>query len=64
METDLILRCIGTFADLPQGLVLVKAGLGAQLGPSHWHSGPAEAATNCGSLIAPNRLPRARHKQV
>lgn len=34
--------CLGTFNDLPLGTVLVKADLGAQLGFSHEHPGPAE----------------------
>ena len=38
--------CLGTFADLPSGLLLVEAGLGIQLGTSHVYPGPAEAATN------------------
>ena len=54
---------LGTFADLPLGPVLVKASCGAQLGPSHVHPGPKEAITSCGLLVAPNRLPRASHRQ-
>lgn len=37
-------ECFGTCADLPQGPVLVTAGLGAQLGPSCIQPSPAEAA--------------------
>ena len=40
------MKYLGTYAELPQGPVLVKASLGALLGPSCGHSGPAEAATN------------------
>lgn len=57
----LISRCIGNFADLFLGPMLVNAG--EKLGPSHAHPGPAEAATNCGCLVVPNRLPRASHRQ-
>ena len=42
-------------------LVLVKASFGAQFGPSHAHSVLAQVATNCGSFVVPNRLPRANH---
>ena len=42
-----ISECLGTFAGLPLGLVQLKAGLDAYLGPSHAHPcNPAEAATN------------------
>lgn len=53
--------CFETFADLPPGLVLVKASLGVQLGPPHAQPSPVEAAINYGLLIAPNRLPRAMY---
>ena len=43
---------LGAFADLPLGLVLVKDGVGEQLDLSHTHPGPAEAATNHGSLCS------------
>lgn len=43
-------------------LVLVKAGLGAQLGPSHEHPNAAEVATDCGSLAAPKRLLKDKYK--
>ena len=56
-----ILEHLEIFADAPPGLVLIKAGLWTQLGLSHVQPGPAEAATNCGSLTALSRLPRARH---
>lgn len=46
------LGCLVTFVDLSPVLVLVKAGLSAQLGPSHMHPGLAETATNCGLLVA------------
>ena len=55
--------CLGTFADLSQGPVLVKAGLGIQHGPSSTHPGTVEAAGNCGLLIIPNKLRRASHRQ-
>ena len=48
-------RCLRIFADLLPGLVLAKASLDAELGPSHRHPGQAKAATNCGLLVAPNR---------
>lgn len=41
-----ILWCLGTFADPALGLVLVKAGLGAQLGLSHVQPSSAEATKN------------------
>ena len=47
----------------PWAPVLIKVGLGVHLGPSCMHPGPAEAATNCGSLVAPNRLPSASNRQ-
>lgn len=50
------------FADLPLGLVLVKASHGVQFGHPHIHPGPKEAATNCASFVALNRLPMANHK--
>ena len=43
----IFLGCLRTFADLLPVLVLVKASLGMQLGPSCILPGPAEAATNC-----------------
>ena len=43
--------------------VLVKAKLGAQLGPSCKYQGPEETATNCGSLVAPNRWFRVSHRR-
>lgn len=52
-----------TFPDLPPTLVQVKASLGAQLDLPCTHPGKAEAATNYGSPVAPNRFPRASHKQ-
>ena len=58
-----ILWLLGMFADLPLGLGLVKAGLGVQLGPTPMQPSPVEAATNCGSLVALNRLPRATRGQ-
>ena len=58
-----ILQFLGTFAGLFPGPVLVKASFGAQLSPSHMHPGPAEAAINCRSLVAPNRLVKASHRQ-
>lgn len=43
--------------------VLVRAGLGAQLGSFCMYPCPAEAARNSGSLTAPNRFPRTSHRQ-
>lgn len=51
------------FADLPQGSVLVKASLGAQLDTSSAYPHQAEAATNCGSHYSSNRLPRVSLRQ-
>ena len=34
--------------------------LGTQLGPSHAHTGPAEEATNCGSLCITKQVPRGQ----
>lgn len=44
------------------GLVLVKAGLSSRLSPAHVQPSPTDTAANCGSLLASNRLPRARHR--
>lgn len=55
------LRWLETFADLSLGLVLVKAGLGVQLGTFCMH--PGEATTNYGSLVASKRLMQASHRQ-
>ena len=55
--------CLRTFVHLPPSLVLVKAGLDAQFGPSYTDPGPAEAVTNCRSLCSSHRLPRASHRQ-
>ena len=52
-----------TSAGPPQGLVLIKASLGVQPSSFCTQTGPAERATHCGLLIAPNRLTRASHKQ-
>lgn len=45
-----ILRCLGIFADLSLGPVLVKASIGAQLDPFCIHSG--KATRNCESLCS------------
>lgn len=58
MEADL--EVPWNFTDLPLSPVLIKDGLGVQLGLSHAHSDPEEEAKN---VVAPNRLPRASHEQ-
>ena len=55
--------CLGIFADMPPGHLLVKVSLGVQLGFSHMHPDPAEVATNCGLLLVPNRFLRTSHGQ-
>ena len=53
-----------TLADTPQPRwLLVKFHLGVHPGSFCTYSGPAERATNCGSLIAINRLLKASHRQ-
>ena len=52
-----------TSADPPKGPVLVTASLCVHPGSFCAQTGPAEGAKSGGSLIAPNRLTRARHKQ-
>ena len=47
---------IGPFADLPQDSVLVVGKLCSEHSPSHTHSGPAEAATDCGSLCSSKQV--------
>ena len=44
------------FTDLPPGSVMVEASLGAQLGPLHAPSGPAETATNYGSFCSSKQV--------
>lgn len=48
MEAGVSCGCLETFADLLSSLVLVKASLGAHLGPSPVYPAPEEAVTNCG----------------
>ena len=62
-QEETVCKVIETFTDLHLSPVLVKASPSVQVGPSHMHPDPAEAATNCGTLVAPNRLPRASHRQ-
>ena len=46
------------------GLALVKASVGAQLGPSHSYPGPTEVAIKCVCFVATNRFSRANHRQL
>lgn len=39
--------CLGTFADLSQGLVLGKAGIAVQLDPSHMHPAVRRGIKQC-----------------
>ena len=41
-----VLGCLGTFADLSLGLLVVKAMTGVLLGPSCTQPGPAQEATS------------------
>lgn len=56
-----ILECLGTFADLIPGPVMVKANLGVLLGPSHTHPGPEEVDTNCELLCSSNFQDQRQH---
>ena len=49
--------CSGTSDDQPWGLVLVEAGLGVRLGPSHAHPSPAEEPETMGGFVAPKVYP-------
>ena len=48
--------CLGPFADLFLGSVLVEASVGANIGPSHAQQSPAEADTHCGSFCSSKQL--------
>ena len=54
------LWCLGTFADPPLGPVMIKASFAAQLGPSCAQANMEETVTNCGLMVALNRLLRVR----
>ena len=56
--------CPGPFAHLALGSVVVEASLGLQLGPSHTHPGPAEAATNCGLLCSSKEVDKGQSQAV
>ena len=58
------LRYLETTVDLPPSVVLVKANLGGQLGPSHVHPGPAETVTNCVSFCSSKQVAQSQSQAL
>lgn len=55
--------CLGTFADLSLGLLVIKVTLGVLLGPPCAQPGSAQAATHCGLLCSYKLVAQVSHMQ-